>query len=560
VILPLSALLIITAFAGLALHQQSMRELAAERDERTAIAAANALNDELRQRLLVVTTMAAGKDSKSSPEDLEASLVSASILIDNKKAVLAFVNHDGIPLTLEPGTSELKAIDWRGLVSKADASSSREARYYLIPGPDQDSTVLAATAPTRDRSLLAVVVFPPSELIQNSLEGLLHSEQGQSIFIVSPERQVLFQKGQADPPVLAASHPGVEEALAGQIGAMHFKTGKEEHIVAYSPVQLTSWALVIEEPWDTIASRMLRTTENAPLVLIPIVVLALLALWFSNRFIIRPLQALETRAMELGRGNFEAIEAPVGGIEEIRTLQLELVNMAAKVRASQKGLHDYISAITHGQEEERRRLARELHDDTLQSLIALNQRLQLVQLKMQGAPQTAEQAETLDQLQQMAQQTIQNLRRMTRGLRPVYLEELGLVAALEMLAKETELGFPIVVDFQRTGSERRLEAEEELALYRIAQEALNNVIKHSEADQARLLLAFSVGLVELEVSDNGKGFDASEDAVISAQNGHLGLLGLHERAEMIGAQIQIHSNPGSGSTLSVILSVKDNSE
>jgi two-component system sensor histidine kinase UhpB len=280
---------------------------------------------------------------------------------------------------------------------------------------------------------------------------------------------------------------------------------------------------------------------------VPALLLSLVALWFGARQIVRPLQSLEAQATELGWGRYEAIEQPVGGIAEIRRLQTELIHMARKVRAAQDSLRGYIGAITAGQEEERRRLARELHDDTLQSLIALNQRIQLAQL---GATDPSP-AETLREIQSLAAQTIADLRRFTRALRPIYLEDLGLVAALEMLAREVSQANHLPVEFHRAGSERRLTSEVELALYRMAQEALSNVARHTLASQAELALTFHEQAVSMTISDDGQGFKVPESPAEFALSGHFGLLGLHERAELIGAHLDIQSSPGRGTRVSV---------
>ena len=157
--------------------------------------------------------------------------------------------------------------------------------------------------------------------------------------------------------------------------------------MAYSPVSLPGtpnggrWALVTEEPWESVDTPELRLTQFAPLILLPVLVFTLVALWFSLSQIIGPLRRLETRAAELAWGDFAAIEQPVGGVREIRQLQNTLIHMARKVQDAQKSLHGYIGAMTRGQEDERRRLARELHDETLQALIALRQRVQLAKMK-----------------------------------------------------------------------------------------------------------------------------------------------------------------------------------
>jgi signal transduction histidine kinase len=279
--------------------------------------------------------------------------------------------------------------------------------------------------------------------------------------------------------------------------------------------------------------------------------LALIALWFVTRRIIQPLQGLESKANELAWGNYDTIESSTGGITEIRHLQAALIHLAHKVKAYQQGLRSYISAITMGQEEERRRLARELHDDTLQSLIALNQRVQLAQLSQ------SERAERngLVEIQSLTEQTIQNLRRLTRALRPIYLEDLGLVAALEMLVRETQQASDLHVTFERSGIEARLSAPVELALYRIGQEALSNVVRHAQATQAALTISYSTDSVILKVTDNGVGFEVPESPSEFAPGGHFGLLGIHERTEMIGAKLSIQSSSSKGSQVVVTVPV-----
>jgi signal transduction histidine kinase len=328
--------------------------------------------------------------------------------------------------------------------------------------------------------------------------------------------------------------------------------------VAYSPIAPLGWALVLEEPWEMVATPTLRASQMAPLVLVPALVLAVVALWFGARQIVKPLQTLESQAATLAWGDFKTIEKPVGGIEEIRQLQAELVQMARKVRAAQQSLHGYIGAITAAQEEERRRLARELHDDTIQALIALKQRAQLTQLAAQaqpGGPQTAPESEALQEIASLTEQTIENLRRLTRALRPIYLEDLGLVTALEMLARETGQAANIAVEFQHQGPEKRLDPATELALYRMAQEAFSNIVRHAQASKASLKITFTPQAVTIQVTDNGQGFEVPRSPAEFAPSGHYGLLGLYERAELIGAALEIRSIPGDGAHLSISLPV-----
>jgi two-component system sensor histidine kinase UhpB len=161
----------------------------------------------------------------------------------------------------------------------------------------------------------------------------------------------------------------------------------------------------------------------------------------------------------------------------------------------------------------------------------------------------------LTEVVSLTEQAIENVRRQTRALRPIYLEDLGLVTALEMLARESSQSAGISVEFQRQGTEKRLNPDVELALYRMAQEALNNVAKHAQATQAIVNMSFMPQEVTLQVSDNGKGFDVPNSPAEFAPGGHFGLVGLYERAELIGARLEIHSSPGQGSQITVHLPV-----
>lgn len=219
------------------------------------------------------------------------------------------------------------------------------------------------------------------------------------------------------------------------------------------------------------------------------------------------------------------------------------------LQAAQRALHDYIGAMTTGQEEERGRLARELHDDTLQSLIALRQQVQLARMKANDEQTRL----TFQDLETFSNTTIDDLRRLTRALRPIYLEDLGLVTALEMLSREVKEANLLEVSFERLGDERRLEAGLELSFYRIAQEALNNVTRHAEAKRALLRISYDPQGLFVEVLDDGKGFTPPRSPAEFAPGGHFGLLGMYERAELVGAKLSIESSPGAGARIRVTI-------
>jgi two-component system sensor histidine kinase UhpB len=553
-VLPLTILVFVMTFGSILVHQRAMRTLVGERDERAVRTLAAALGTELDHRLSSLDSLAL-RAAQAGPHGLDEVLESAGTLSSDFDAGLAFFDRGGTLLVASGERAFWESLGVDSGKKPITAESLAVEGGVILPAFQHPihgkPVVLAASqasSPAAGNGLAAVGAFYPETLAGELLAHAFDSHSQTAILIADANGQALYLSDAGGFHGLSEGHPGVEEALAGKSGTSYMKVNGDEHVIAYSPVPRVGWALVIEESWEMVASPMLDTSLVAPLTLVPVLLIALAALWFVARQVLRPLQRLEAQAAEMSWGNYAAIEKSTGGIAEIRHLQAELIHMAQKVSAAQESLHGYIGAMTTGQEEERRRLARDLHDDTLQSLIALKQRIQLARLAQNDGP-----GEMLTELENLAEGTIDNLRRVTRALRPIYLEDLGLVTALEMLAQETARNIGIPVDFHRVGAERRLNATIELALYRIVQEALSNTARHAEATQAAITLAFAPQEVRLEITDNGQGFEVPNSPAEFAPGGHYGLLGIFERAELIGADLKIQSAPGKGIRLAVRL-------
>lgn len=549
VILPLTVLLMGIAFGSLALHQRAMRALVGERDERATRAAATAITEQLYHRAAAIHSLALQGTATGNPEH---TLADANSFLPDFEGGLAFYNADG---TLLASTNDVDVWEGREIgLRLAEPNLIYVLRHeaHFVPtfaDPDTGEGIMLVAAKMPD-GVIAIGAFSPANMARRALADIFSASDRAAAFLVDSEGNMLFQLG-AEPHanMEALQYPGVEEALRGESGTAYVSVTGDEHVIAFSPIVPANWALVLEEPWRAVADPLLRTTELAPLILVPVLVIVLVGLWFGVRQIVQPLQSLEQKATKLAWGDFEAIEEPVDGISEIQRLQTELIHMARKVKAAQQSLRGYLGAVTVGQEEERRRLARELHDETIQSLIALNQQGQLAQMALDGHP-------ALDQLtvmQAMTAQMIDDLRRLTRDLRPIYLEDLGLVPALDMLARDTSTILNIPVEFEISGSDHRLRPEVELALYRIAQEALNNIARHARASRVLVNLDFAQKVVTLKVIDDGCGFDVPESPAEMAPVGHFGLLGMQERAELVGARLTIESTTGQGTKVNVIL-------
>jgi signal transduction histidine kinase len=554
-ILPLTALLLLLTFGSLSLHQRAMRSLVGERDQRAVRTAAGAMDDQVRQRVNSLKLISA------SAPDLRAGMLGADLLAADFDFGLAALTRDGALQVIQSGGSAAGDDLWQAL-----AGPIRQASEALFADQGTDSLalseftdplsgkrliILLAAAPTRDAVIAGA--FSTASLFERVLDEALTAGAHASYLLVDQQGQTVEEAGHILVDSNSPGHPGVAEALRGESGTAYFPAADTEHVVAYSPINSLGWALLTEEPWEMVDTPTLRLTQSAPLILVPVLLVALLALWFGARQVVRPLQQLEERSSRLAQGDFQAIAEPVGGISEIRQLQSELVNMAQKVAAAQESLHGYIGAITAAQEDERRRLARELHDDTIQALIALKQRLQIARFSLAEEQSSSPDAQALDELTVLAEETIANVRRLTRGLRPIYLEDLGLIPALEMLGQETGQAAGIPVAFNRLGAERRLDGALELAFYRMAQEALNNIVRHAQAAHAEISIEFLTAAVVLTIRDDGAGFIVPEAPAEFAHFGHYGLLGIHERAELIGAKLQIRSSPEGGTELKISL-------
>jgi signal transduction histidine kinase len=542
-VLPLTLLLLLIAFGSVLLHQQDMRTLVAQSDERAVQAAAAALASELHHRAANISNLVVLAELS---EDVTSIPATADLAADFDGG-LAYLDMAGQVLT---STSTSGLWDWftqNNLALLSSASRPVFSSPFLDPSSNRLFVVVSQANSVRD--LIVAGAFSPESLANETLSASYPHSTQVTIFLLDPSRQLLFSSGPLATKSISFNQPGVTEALRGRSGTTYLNQDGVEHVLAYSSVAPTGWALITEEEWEMVSGPSLRLTQMAPLVIVPAFILALLALWFVASRIVQPLQKLESKAAALAWGDFEAIKDPVGGIVEVQHLQIELTEMSRKVQAAQEGLHDYIGAITAAQEEERNRLARELHDDTIQAVIALRQRVQLAQKSVKDESGK----QSLKELEILAEETVENLRRLTRALRPIYLEDLGLVTALEMLARETSQSNDLKVDFQKMGQERRLSHEVELSLYRIAQEALNNVVKHSKANQVDLRIAFEASEVQMEIVDTGRGFLVPNSPAEFAANGHFGLLGMRERADLIGGRLSVQSEVGNGTRLSVQL-------
>jgi two-component system sensor histidine kinase UhpB len=234
-----------------------------------------------------------------------------------------------------------------------------------------------------------------------------------------------------------------------------------------------------------------------------------------------------------------------GKLEYILTTWINLT----EEKRLRKELELFNHKIIQAQEEERKRIARELHEDTVQLLAIIKLEIESLVRSCKGIDE--EILRKLEYLKENTDHAMQDIRRFSYALRPGELDYLGLDTTLEQLAEDINEQGELIVDFEIKGKSRRLTSDIELVLFRIAQEAINNIQKHARATKAQIIIEYYPEKVRLAVRDNGKGFSMVKESESAISNGRLGLIGMRERAHLINADLRIESMPDQGTTILV---------
>jgi signal transduction histidine kinase len=208
--------------------------------------------------------------------------------------------------------------------------------------------------------------------------------------------------------------------------------------------------------------------------------------------------------------------------------------------------------VVAAQEAERQRIARDLHDETGQALTAIGLGLRGLESRMARDP--AQAAGTLHQLQTLTADSLQELQRLMTDLRPSHLDDLGLSAALRWYTSKIEERYPIKIATDIHGDEQPLEEATKIALFRIIQEALNNVLKHASAHNVKIHLSYTNKGVHAGIQDDGCGFDMENmQRAQSSSRPSLGLAGMRERAALLGGVVAVESRPGTGTRVEAFI-------
>jgi len=207
----------------------------------------------------------------------------------------------------------------------------------------------------------------------------------------------------------------------------------------------------------------------------------------------------------------------------------------------------YISQILESQENERRRIAQELHDGTIQTLLVIANRAQ--NLIPSGNNDMAELRNNAEWIRDTTLQAVEDMRRTSLDLRPSVLDDLGLVPALRWLVDHISQESGINTRIQVNGKKRKLSPQAEVAIFRVTQEALNNIKRHSKAKEAEVTLEFDKEFFKVKIEDNGQGFRPPKKLERFAASGKLGLIGMQQRIDLFDGTLKIRSKLGEGTSL-----------
>ena len=261
-------------------------------------------------------------------------------------------------------------------------------------------------------------------------------------------------------------------------------------------------------------------------------------------FLTKPIAQLAQAARAVGTSEFRW-KPPIWAKDEIGSLGVTFSEMSEELKQKEEMRTQLLAKVISTQEAERKRIARELHDETGQSLASLMVGLRLIE----DSSDITEIREKIAELREVAALTMDEVHHLAAELRPSLLDDLGLVDAIQRYTKEYSVKMNINIGSHVSSlSEQHLSPEIELSAFRIIQEALTNIAKHAEAKTVSVVLTSRDSSLVIIVEDDGKGFDVNR-VMASANDRWLGLFGMYERASLIGGKLVIESQPETGTTV-----------
>ncbi len=355
-------------------------------------------------------------------------------------------------------------------------------------------------------------------------------------------------------------------------------------VVAVSPVDSARWAVDIRQPEQETFGSVFALDRNVAIMGFVLLVLALLFAWGVARSVRNPLALLTGSAERIAGGDLAqpipalpddevgrlgrslehmrvALKSSIEDVERanvdlenrVRERTRELEGLYRQLREREEWRSQLLAKVIGAQEDERKRLARELHDETSQTLNALVMRLETA---VAGFPTDASRQRLLE-AKDLTVRTLDELHRLIYDLRPSVLDDLGLLSAIRWYAERTLEPLGVAVRWEFSGQERRLKPEIETALFRVAQEAITNIGKYAHAESVLIQCVLKDDAITIEIEDDGDGFDPATLPSAGDSRRGLGLMGMRERVELLRGTIDIDAAPGQGVRIAVTVPLRE---
>jgi len=452
-------------------------------------------------------------------------------------------------------------------------AGSRRRIYATVPVRDWNGEIIGAVGGELDpdsqrfRSLLR---SPGTEttyidLVDDDGTVLLSTKSARA-FTKSDHGRFLADLIQKGKPVVSACHNCHED-----------DGGREREVMAFAPLRFAPWGVGIRQSEQEALASAFTLNRRLLSLGLAILLIALPFAWGVARSVTRPLTILTQATQRIAKGDLDQAIPPFGEDEigqlaqsfdrmraalktSLETIEQGKRDLEIRVRERTRELavandelqekelrrHELLKKLISAQEEERKRIARQLHDETSQASAAL-----LLAIEVSGKDLPEEMKEKLRRMKVMADRILDSIHRIIFDLRPSMLDDLGLPSALRFSAESHLEPHGLDLTIEVAGTERRLRPEIETTLYRIGQEAIANIERHSDAESVKITLDFGADEIALHVEDDGRGFDPDEFERPVTEARGLGLLGMRERAALLGGTLAVRSEPGKGSCISV---------
>lgn len=516
------------------------------------------------------------------PADAESSVNTLALALTDVNAgtppeLVALIDGDGRAVARVGASSESDAL-------LAFAAALPPGNAPVVVGGGAGGPLIAVASSlagdARDARVAAVILPSPQLLrVSDAASGDVGSYRTELI----DADGIVLETSEGDRPLTPTRHIKIirdslnqQSSGVGEHSPPSASGGEaERHVVAFAPLEEMPWGIVVEQPED-VALAVPNDLRNRILWIAGLGFLAALGVaWITSRQVVRPLTRLTERARRIASGDLRGTISPEGQ-DEIRRLSESFETMRNRLETSQRELEEWsrelgdrveertaelarrsderdllLRKVMTAQEEERKRIARDLHDQVGQSLTALTMTLGSAEAELADTNQAA--SERIGDLRRAAGDTIEEVRRMMADLRPSVLDDMGLSAAvgwyLENHLDRTQVESSLYV----TGLIPDLPDVVEITAFRVVQEAINNVVKHARAGHATVRLTGDNNQVTGEIIDDGAGFDLSAIEPGADGGWAVGLLGMNERVTLLGGSLEIETAPGAGTTIRFVI-------